>query len=164
MSSKASLVFFSGKMGAGKSTVAKQFTIEMSAILISEDEMLARLYPEEINEFSDYIKYSARLKFTLEPYITQMLSAGLNVVLDFPANTQKQRLWFKTMIEQGSFDHKLVYLKADDELCLQRIGLRRTEQPKRAKFDTEAVFKHVTRFFEEPLVSEGFKIDVVTQS
>ncbi|WP_257985521.1 hypothetical protein [Bacillus sp. V5-8f] len=35
---------------------------------------------------------------------------------------------------------------------------RRNEQPEKAAFDTEAVFIHVTKFFEAPEASEGLNI------
>ncbi|MCB1148027.1 MAG: AAA family ATPase, partial [Leptospiraceae bacterium] len=42
------LIFFCGKMGAGKSTLAKQIAEEINGILFSEDDWLAALYPTEI--------------------------------------------------------------------------------------------------------------------
>lgn len=62
MNKLGTLVFFCGKMGAGKSTKALEMTRDIDAIVISEDDWLAKLYPEEINNFNDYIKYSSRLK------------------------------------------------------------------------------------------------------
>ncbi len=62
MNKQASLTFFCGKMGAGKSTKAQALAQQTDAILLSEDHWLATLYPDEINTFDDYIKYSTRLK------------------------------------------------------------------------------------------------------
>ncbi|WP_145974153.1 AAA family ATPase, partial [Thalassobacter stenotrophicus] len=38
------LIFFCGKMGAGKSTLAKRLAEEKGAVLISEDDLLSKLY------------------------------------------------------------------------------------------------------------------------
>ncbi|WP_237260292.1 AAA family ATPase [Thiomicrospira sp. S5] len=43
MNETGTLIFFSGKMGAGKSAYAKQLANELKAILLSEDEWLAAL-------------------------------------------------------------------------------------------------------------------------
>jgi len=49
-------------MGAGKSTLSKEIASKEGAILLSEDEWLKTIYPDEINTFEDYIKYSSRPK------------------------------------------------------------------------------------------------------
>lgn len=81
------LIFFCGKMGAGKSTLSTKIARERGAVVISEDEWLAALFPGEIKNFKDYISYSSRLKPVLRLHVEQMLVAGTTVVLDFPGNT-----------------------------------------------------------------------------
>jgi predicted kinase len=58
----ATLNFFCGKMGAGKTTHSKSLAAEKNAVLISEDEWLSRLFPNQIENFEDYRHYAARLK------------------------------------------------------------------------------------------------------
>lgn len=76
MSSYGTLIFFCGKMGAGKSTLSAKIAGERGGVLISEDEWLAALFPGEIKDFNDYISYSARLKPVLRSHVEQMLMAG----------------------------------------------------------------------------------------
>ena len=57
MSNEGVLIFFCGKMGAGKSTESKKVATERNAVLISEDEWLSELYPNQITSFDDYIKF-----------------------------------------------------------------------------------------------------------
>jgi predicted kinase len=47
MHQKGILIFFCGKMGSGKSTKSQEIAKEMGAILLSEDEWLAAIYPDE---------------------------------------------------------------------------------------------------------------------
>ena len=42
------LIFFCGKMGAGKSTLARKVAEEKGAVLIREDDLLSKLYAEKI--------------------------------------------------------------------------------------------------------------------
>ena len=158
MEERGTLVFFCGKMGAGKTTEAKRLVQELSAVLLSEDEWLAKLFPEEINDFEDYIKYSRRLKSILLHHIQGLLKMGTSVVLDFPGNTKKQRQWFKTILADSEVTHQLIYLDVPDEVCLKRLSIRREEQPERAKFDTEEVFKQVTAYSEAPTEDEDFNV------
>ena len=163
MSKPGTLVFFSGKMGAGKSTKAKELTATMKAILIAEDEWLSSLYPDEINRFDDYIKYANRLKPLIKSHVQELLATGVSVVMDFPGNTRTQRAWFKEICAENTYPHILIYLQADDELCLSRLLLRRDAQPERASFDTPEVFNQVTAFFEAPAPDEGFNVETIRQ-
>lgn len=161
MNSYGTLIFFCGKMGAGKSTLSSEVAGERGAILISEDEWLASLFPSEIKDFTDYISYSSRLKTVLRTHVEHILSAGATVVLDFPGNTRKQRTWFKNICSGRGIPHKLYYVVAEDEVCLRQLKQRQKEQPERAQFDTEEVFRLVTDYFEPPEESEGFNVEVV---
>ncbi len=105
------LYFFCGKMGAGKSTKSKQLTIEKHVVLISEDEWLSFLYPKQIATFEDYLKFSAQLKPLVKKHVQNILSVGTDVVMDFPANTQKQRKWFLDMASEINASHQLIFLK-----------------------------------------------------
>tara|TARA_B100000214_G_scaffold36326_1_gene22867 strand:+ start:1703 stop:2194 length:492 start_codon:yes stop_codon:yes gene_type:complete len=158
MNSYGTLIFFCGKMGAGKSTLSGKIARERGAVLISEDEWLAALFPGEIN---DYIRYSSRLKPVLKSHVEQMLLAGTSVVLDFPGNTRKQRAWFKDIYSQHGIPHELYFLSVDDEVCLKQLKQRQKEQPERAQFDTEEVFRMVTSYSEEPQESEAFNLQIV---
>lgn len=164
MSTYGTLIFFCGKMGAGKSTLSAKIAQERGGVLISEDEWLAALFPREIRNFNDYIKYSSRLKPVLGTHVGQMLVAGTTVILDFPGNTRKQRAWFKDIYAQRGMPHELYYLAVDDEICLKQLRQRQKEQPERAQFDTEEVFRMVTGYFEPPEQSEGFNVKVVERS
>lgn len=158
MKQLGTLYFFCGKMGAGKSTKSKQMAIDKHAVLLSEDEWLSSLYPNQISSFDDYLKFSSQLKPLVKKHVQNILSVGTDVVMDFPANTRNLRKWFMAVASEVNANHQLIFLNLNNEQCLHQIAQRRKEQPERAAFDTEAVFIHVTKFFEEPEASEGLNI------
>ncbi|WP_256498805.1 ATP-binding protein [Chroococcidiopsis sp. CCNUC1] len=158
---QGTLIFFCGKMGSGKSTKAMELAHESDVILLSEDEWLSALYPEEIQVFDDYLKYSARLKPLLKKHVQNLLNSGITVVMDFPGNTPTQRAWFKEIFSDSDIPHKLYYLEASDELCLKQLERRRKIDPSRADFDTEMVFHEVNSYFQPPTESEGFELQIV---
>jgi shikimate kinase len=164
MKANGRLIFFCGKMGAGKTTESKKVALDQNAVLISEDEWLESLYPGQITTFDDYLKFSRQLKPLVTSHVQNILRTGTDVVMDFPANTVSQRKWFKTLYSEIEAPHELIYLNISNEICLKQIAQRRTEQPKRASFDTEEVFHHVTSFFEEPSEDEGFNIKRIDRS
>ncbi|MFJ7407039.1 MULTISPECIES: AAA family ATPase [unclassified Lysinibacillus] len=158
MKKLGTLYFFCGKMGAGKTTKSKQVALEKQAVLLSEDEWLASLYPNQITTFEDYLKFAAQLKPMMKKHVQNILSVGTDVVMDFPGNTQQQRKWFLDIASEVNANHQLIFLNLNNEQCLRQIAQRCIEQPERATFDTEETFIHVTNFFEEPAVSEGLNI------
>jgi len=152
------LVFFCGKMGAGKSTKAEEIAKTNKAVLLSEDKWLASLYPNKIHSFDDYIVYSNLLKPQIKQLTQTILQAGANVVLDFPANTAKQRAWFKDIYLSINASHELIYVDVPNELCLKRIAQRSIEQPERASTDTKEMFEAVTQHFSAPEHHELFNV------
>ncbi|MBT2775195.1 ATP-binding protein [Halomonas sp. ISL-60] len=161
MNHYGTLLFFCGKMGAGKSTLSAKVAQQRGAVLISEDAWLEALYPGEIENFNDYLNYSSRLKPILREHVKQVLMTGASVVLDMPANTRKQRDWFKGIYTEHEIPHELYYLTVGDAGCLKQLKERQKQQPGRAHFDTEEVFKMVTSYFEPPSDSEGFNVVIV---
>ena len=158
MNQKPILHFFCGKMAAGKSTLAKKIAAETTAVLISEDVWLSTLYPEEINDFNDYLTYSSRLKAIVLPHVQSLLRQGLPVVLDFPGNTPNQRAWFRSIFEPVRANHVLHYVEASDERCKQQLRKRNQSQPEGAAFTTEAEFNAITQYFQPPTAAEKFTL------
>lgn len=155
---KGVLTFFCGKMGAGKTTRSRELAQARNAVLISEDEWLASLYPNSIASLDDYRKYAGLLKPPMKALVQSILLSGTDVVMDFPANTLSQRAWFKSIFSEIQAPHELIYIDQTNEVCLQQIEKRRVEQPERATTDTSEMFELVTKYFVEPSADEGFNI------
>lgn len=145
-------------MGSGKTTRASKIAQESNAVLLSEDEWLASLYPNKILSLDDYINYSNRLKPPIKNLVQSILSSGTDVVMDFPANTSAQRKWFRHIFSEIQAPHELVYIDLSNECCLKQIEKRRIQQPERAATDTKAMFEAVTKHFENPQPEEEFNI------
>lgn len=158
MNQKPTLHFFCGKMASGKSTLAKSLAEENNTILMAEDVWLSTLYPEEINNFDDYIKYSRRLKSILTPHIKDILNTGISIVLDFPGNNPSQRNWFRSIFEPIEVNHILHYIIASDDLCKQQLKIRSQDKPEGSAFTTEAEFTAITKYFQPPTPEEKFNI------
>lgn len=157
------LYFFTGKMGAGKSTISKKIARDKNAILLSEDEILEQFYPNQIRTFDDYLTYSNFIKPFIKSHVQNLLRVDTNVVMDFPGNTQKQRKWLSNIASEINVSHKLIYLNISDETCLQRLKQRNIENPERANFDTLEMFNYVSQYFEKPNESERLNIVEITQ-
>jgi predicted kinase len=110
MSTSAKLIFFCGKMAAGKSTLARDLAVRENAVLLVQDDFLGALFPGEITDIPGFLKCSSRLQNALAPHVCALLSKGLSVVLDFPGNTKTQRAWFRELIERANVEHELHFV------------------------------------------------------
>lgn len=162
MNTTATLHFFCGKAGAGKTTVASGLSSRHSTILLSEDVWLLALYGDEMSTFDDYIRYSKRLKAVLGPLVVELLRSGQSVVLDFQANTKAGRHWFRSLFEQASANHVLHFLSTSDEVCLERIARRNRERPPGSHHLSEDDFWSISSFFQPPEEAEGFNVRIHT--
>jgi predicted kinase len=159
-SAPPTLHFLCGKAGAGKSTVAARLAANQHAILFCEDVWLARLFGDRMHTFDDYRQFAQRLKTVVGPLVVDLLQAGCNVVLDFPANTRAARAWMRSLYEQAGASHVLHYVATSDPTCLARIGQRNDEKPEGSHQLSEADFVHISSFFEPPDAAEGFNLHV----
>lgn len=146
-----------GKIASGKSTLTARLASAPQTVRISEDSLLAQLYPGQVASLADYLACAARLRAAIAPLALQLLRAGVSVVLDFPANTPASRAWMRELFQQAGVPHVLHYLDVPDEECKAR--LRQRNASGLHPFSTsDADFDAITRHFVPPAASEGFCI------
>lgn len=161
---EARLLFLCGKMASGKSTLARELATRENAVLLSEDELLARLFPDEVVDVSTYAKYSSRIRDGLEPFICAVLSRGISIVLDFPANTRNQRAWFRGLFEAAGARHELHFIDAPDALCKRQLRQRSEALPAGERWTSDAEYDAITAYFEPPSAEEGYTVVVHRRS
>lgn len=161
---KGTLIFFCGKMGAGKTTKSREIAEARNAVWVSEDEWLEAVYPQKTASLEDYIKYSALVRPPIKKLVQSILTAGADVVMDYPANTIQQRNWFRSIFSEVQAPHELIYIDLPNALCIERIAKRRAEQPERAATDTKEMFEQVTKYFVAPTSDEGFNSTVISEN
>ena len=153
------LHLMSGKIASGKSTLAKSLAAEHAAIVLSEDHWLSTLYPDQIKSVSDYVQLARQIQQVVGPLVIDVLSSGISVVMDFPANTLANRQWLRSLAEASGVSHRVHYLEVSDDICRARLRSRN------AKGDhdfaaTDAEFDLITRYFQAPSEDEGLEITV----
>src|SRR5258707_14651023 len=153
------LYLLCGKIAAGKSTHARRLAARPATLLISEDHWTSNLFADDLKTMEDYSRLSARLRAAIGPHIVDILRQGLSVVLDFPANTVKNRDWMRSLIAQANVAHELHWLDLPDAVCKQRLRERNAsgEHPFQV---TDAEYDQFTRYFVPPGTDEGFNVIV----
>ena len=153
------LYLVSGKIAAGKSTLAQTLASRPSTVLVSEDHWLSNLYPADITALDDYVRCSTRLKQAMGPHVVALLRAGLSVVMDFPANTPGQRRWLRGLSDTANVHHELHFLDVPDEVCKRRLQDRNASggHPYRT---SETDFDVFARHFVPPTEDGGLNLIV----
>jgi predicted kinase len=157
----ATLHFFCGKAGAGKTTAARKLAREAGAILICEDEWLSRL-AEPITNLEDYLTATARIRTVLAPLAVDLLRRGVPIVFDFGGNTTGDRRWVRSIFQEANAGHVLHYIRADDRTCATRVRTRNETKPEGVFFGivTDAQIGEVNKYFSPPEADEQFNLVV----
>jgi len=158
MGTSAKLIFFCGKMAAGKTTLARDLADRENAIFFVQDDLLEALFPGEITDIQAFVQCYSRLKNALTPYICALLSKGISVVLDFAAATKAQREWFRELIERTNVAHELHFVDVSDALCKSQLRNRSKGLPAGAPWTTDADFETINVYFQPPSEDEKFNV------
>ena len=150
-----------GKIAAGKSTLARRLAARPGTLLISEDHWTSTLFADDLKTIEDYGRYSARLRAAMAPHVVDILRQGLSVVLDFPANTVRNREWMRSLIAQADVAHELHHLDVPDTICRQRLRQRNAGGAHPFQV-SDAEYDQFTRYFVAPGPDEGFNVVVHT--
>ncbi|MDB5693940.1 MAG: hypothetical protein JWO81_3003 [Alphaproteobacteria bacterium] len=146
-----------GKIAAGKSTLCARLAGSPGTVLIGEDDWLKRLFGDEMKEVADYVRVAAKLRGPMGEHVADLLKAGVDVVLDFLANTEAIRAWMKGIADAAGARPVLHWLDVPDEICRKRLRARNAEG--RHDFAaTDAQFDLITSRFQPPDSAEGLEI------
>jgi predicted kinase len=149
------LHFISGRLAAGKTTLAQELAAEHSAVFLCEDVWLSKL-SDGISSFEDYLKWSSRCRAVMGPLIVEILKSGTSVVLDFAGNRVNERLWVRELARSAGSSHLLHLLNVDEEECWRRLQMRNQSKPEGLYFasTSEAEFRALCKFYQAPQNTE----------
>jgi predicted kinase len=151
------LHFIAGKVGAGKTTLARRLALEVPAVHICEDQWIATLCGE-VRTLRDYVRHSTRCRQLLVPHVRDVLRVGASVVLDFAGNTPRDRAWVRGLFESAGSEHVLHVLDTPEAVCLERLRGRNAGRPEGLFWFevSEALFHEAAKYYVPPSEAEGF--------
>jgi predicted kinase len=156
---RGTLHFISGRLAAGKTTLARELAAKHAAVFFCEDVWLSKL-SDGISSFEDYLEWSRRCRSIMGPLIVEILKTGTSVILDFAGNRITERAWVRELAENAGSDHVLHFLDVDEEECLHRLQMRNQLKPEGLYFasTTEGEFRTICKFFQVPEPEEGLTV------
>lgn len=153
------LHFIFGRPCAGKTSLARALGTPLGAVVFIEDEWLLAL-GGTITTVEQYLDASRRVRGLMAPLIARLLELGTPVVLDFAANTVRDRAWVRGLFEAAGADHVLHVLDVPVEECRRRLHQRNAEQPAGLYFGHVAddLFDRIVPHIVLPAPDEGFHV------
>lgn len=147
-----------GKIAAGKSTLGARLAAAPGTVAIAEDFWSRRLFGEEMKDVGDYVRVAAKLRSAMGAHVTDLLRAGVDVVLDFPGNTRATRAFWREAAEAAGARLVVHWLDVADEVCRARLRARNAEGVHEFAGVTDEQFDLITSYFEPPDEAEGFAL------
>ena len=144
-----------GYIGAGKTRFAKKLEKEISAIRITKDEWLIRLFGNDpgIPNFERYDEVITELSMEIA---IDCLKAGADVIIDDGFWVKEQRYEMYNRIKKVGAEYKLYYLECSDETMRQRIKERSKHPTKDSFIVTEELYESYMKYWEPPGENEEY--------
>lgn len=157
----ATLHYFYGWPGAGKTTAARALAASAPALLVCEDEWLLAFITAPITSLETYVDAIGRLRRVIGPLTTRALALGCSVVFDFAGNTVAHRAWARDLAAAAGATSRLHVLDVPAEVCRQRLHQRNQTRPDGLYFGDvddalfDAVVQHIVPPTPEELAAES---------
>jgi predicted kinase len=145
-----------GYLGSGKTTYAKEIAREHGAIYLGMDEWYLRLFTDGSPTAHLDDALLGRLWIVLNGHWPQILSAGVDVVLDFGYWTRARRDEARSLARAVGGGVELHWVQADDETAKLRSMTRQSDTA--FVIDSEA-YEHLKLRFE-PLAADEHYLGV----
>jgi predicted kinase len=138
---------------SGKTTLAKQIERELSALRLTPDEWITRLFGADLSlEALDAARDP--VESVLWDLAERILVLGVDVVLDFGFWSRAERDDFRSRAAQLGARSELHFLDVPEEELLARLATRNTQLPPGTFRIDEARLTLWSRWFEPPTMDE----------
>lgn len=133
-----------GLPGSGKSTIAKDLSLEENAVIFSSDDLRKELYGDEACQ-----EDSANVFEILHKRIYEAIESGNNIIYDATNISSKRRKAFLQTLNKYFIDKIAVFIATPYDECLRRNLIRNRVVP-------EYAIKRMYMNFNVPCLQEGF--------
>lgn len=146
-----------GLVAAGKTTLARQLARELSAVRLSRDEWMIRLFELSYDD-PRYVDRLGPCTELLWDVAMDVAEAGSSVILDWNFWSRERRAEAKRRASTAGFPIQLHWLDVPLEVAIARAAHRSAQAHPRTHPIDEAGVRHFSTIFEPPAEGEGLPI------
>lgn len=118
----AKIILICGRIACGKTVYAQKLCKDINAVNLSCDELMLSIFGDTLGVKFDEV--SGRCKRYLYGKAMELLSAGVNVVLDWGFWSPAERRYAKRMYEDAGYVCEMHYVAVSDPVWKTNIALR----------------------------------------
>ncbi len=149
------VILLCGKIGAGKTTYARQLMQKNPAIHLSSDDLMLQLFPEPLGD--RYDEAAGRALRYLHEMAARIVAAGLDVILEGAAWKRADRLKSSSFFRERGIPFEWHYIDITAEAWRAHIEARNRDVEKGksgAYYVDERLLEKCLEMFEEPQEDE----------
>ncbi|WP_336852498.1 ATP-binding protein [Sinomonas albida] len=156
----ATLHLMVGLPGSGKTTLARELEVELSALRLTVDEWHIRLFGADVHDESDeadWLTHNTRhstIERLLWETTSRVLSLGVDVILDFGFWARSERNEFRAKAQNLGAGFKVHFADVSEECLRERIRARNAQLPAGTFHIPEAKLEEWIIQFEPPSPDE----------
>ena len=121
----AKVIMTCGKICSGKSTYSEKLRKENKAVVLSVDEITLALFEQNVGEKHD--EYVAKLEKYLFEKSLDIVSVGVDVILDWGFWTKEERDFAREFYSSRDIRYEFHYIDVSDETWGRRLNKRNKE-------------------------------------
>lgn len=144
-----------GRICSGKSTYAKALSKEKKAVILSVDDITLALFGQQAGDkLDEYVERCERYFFDKS---LEIVSLGINVILDWGFWTKRERSYAKGFYAANGVECEFHYIDIPDDEWKRRIDKRNKQTGRDGKcayYVDEGLAKKADSIFERPDKSE----------
>lgn len=151
----AKVIMTCGRICSGKSTYADKLRTELSAVVLSVDEITLALFGQNAGDMHDtYVERAERYLFEKS---LEIVAVGVNVILDWGFWTKRERDLAREFYGSRGIAHELHYIHITDEQWRDRLERRNAavlDGSISAYYVDEGLAQKFRGMFEQPTCDE----------
>lgn len=149
-----------GLPGSGKTTYAKELSEKEHLVRLTLDEELFKRFGKEFPS-DKYSEYEIQTKQELLVILEQKIKQNESVILDYGFWKKEDRNRYKQLIENYGAEYKLIYLKQNHEVLIDRINKRNEFNSTDNHIISEELLEKFKSQFEEPKNENEIIINII---
>lgn len=149
----AKAILICGKLCCGKSTYVKALLEQRKAMVLSCDDLMLALLPEQLGALHEEVSQKAQAYLFAQA--AELLSLGVDVILEWGFWQKESRRAAEAFFRSRGFETEWHYIQVTDEEWRRRIAHRSAEAPSDAYRVDQGLMEKCQALFEEPSPAEG---------